>query len=364
MTNTASPLDRIPVWSRAGVLAGVLTLATVLILIAFAWPTSRSEPRNLPVVVAPAAATQQIAKQLEAVGANELFDLAGVSDEAAARSAIANRDAFGAILIGPAGPRVLKAGAASPAAAQILDQLAATLATGKPPAIAQEVSSPAAGDPRGSAFATAVLPLTLSALIIGAAFGMMIRPRVPRLVGVLTTSIIVGICFTVVLDSWLGILAGAFVAEALTIALVLAAVASTVSGLVGLVGASGVGACAGVFVLLGVPLAGLTAPWQALPDFWGEFGRFLPAGAGGDLLRRLSFFPTAPVGFPLLVLVGWLALGVCLGLSVWRGSHPNGRSETGSTGSSIDSSSTEPTPINAGSSSAASSGRNGSTVAR
>lgn len=319
MTVPASPLDRIPVWSRAGVLAGVLTLATVLILMAFAWPTSRSEPRNLPVAVAPAAAAQQVAQQLAAAGANELLDLTGVPDEAAARSVIANRDAFGAILIGPAGPKVLKAGAASPAVAQILDQLAASLATGKPPAVAQEVISPAAGDPRGSAFATAVLPLTLSALVIGAAFGMMIRPRGPRLVGVLTTSVFAGICFTVVLDSWLGILAGTFVAEALTIALVLAAVASVVSGLVGLIGPSGIGLCAGIFVLLGVPLAGLAAPWQVLPYFWGGFGRFLPAGAGGELLRRVSFFPEASVGFPLLVLVGWLAVGLGLGLWVRSG---------------------------------------------
>jgi hypothetical protein len=205
---------------------------------------------------------------------------------------------------------VLKAGAASPLAAQVMDQLAATLAAGRPPATAQDVVAPPAGDPHGSAFVTAVLPLTLSALLVGAAFGLRGRRRMQRLVGVLGAAVLMGIFFTHVMDSWLGLLGGHFLAEAGVIALAVAAVASVVSGLTALVGAGGVGIGAALFVLLGVPLAGIAAPWQALPDFWGSVGRLLPAGAGGELLRRVAFFPVASVAFPLLVLLGWLVIGI------------------------------------------------------
>jgi len=320
VSSRLSSFDRLPSWSRVGALVGVLTLVSVLILIAFAWPTSSARPRNLPLVAAPAAAAPQIQGQLAAGGVGDLFTVTGVPDEAAARQAVADRDALGAIVIGASGPAVLKAGAASPVAAQMLDQLAATLSTGKRPVGAVDVVPPPGGDPHGSAFAIAVLPFTLSALIIGAVFGMTIRRRMPRLIGVLGTSIAAGVCFSLVLHSWLGLLGGGFTAEASVITLVLAAVSVSVSGLVGLLGPPGIGIGAGIFVLLGVPLAGLAAPWQALPEFWGELGRFLPAGAGGELLRRVSFFPAASVAFPLLVTAGWLTLGLLLAVAA-RGVH-------------------------------------------
>ncbi len=371
MPDRPSSFERLPVWSRVGALMGALTLVSVLILIAFAWPTSSARPRGLPMVVAPAAAAPQVQRQLAAGGVGDLFTVTGVPDEAAARQAIVERDALGAIVIGPSGPAVLKAGAASPASSQLLDQLAATLSTGKPPVGAVDVVPSPPGDPHGSAFAIAVLPFTLSALIIGAVFGMTVRPRMPRLVGVLGTSIAAGVCFTLVLHNWLDLLGGGFTAEASVITLVLAAVSVSVSGLVGLLGPPGMGIGAGIFVLLGVPLAGLAAPWQALPEFWGALGRFLPAGAGGELLRRVSFFPDASVAFPLLVTAGWLTVGLLLTGAVRPGnrspaSAPKVQPLTGSarsSGSSIRSSSTEPTPINEVSSNAASSGRNGRTVA-
>ncbi|MGI8417277.1 MAG: hypothetical protein ACR2P2_13955 [Nakamurella sp.] len=317
----AVSFNRLSGWQRAGGLAAALTLATTLIVVAFAWPTSSADPRQLPVVVAPAAA-QQVRGQLAGNGAGDLLEISGVADETAARAALSDRTAFGAIVVGPNGPTVLKAGAASPTVGQLLDQLAATLATGKPPVTAQDVVPPPAGDPHGSAFATAVLPLTLSALALGAAFGLGVRQRRPRLAGVLGTAIAVGVCFTWVLDSWLGLLGGAFLAEASVIALAVGAVGAValpVSELTALIGAPAAGIGAGFFVLLGVPLAGLAVPWQSMPDFWGQFGRYLPAGAGGELLRRVSFFPTASMTFPLLVLSGWLMVGLAVTLIPRRG---------------------------------------------
>lgn len=312
MTTPLARLDHRGDWAKAGLLAVVLSAVTVVIVLAFAWPTSSSAPRNLPVVVAPAAAAPQVSQRLAAAGASDLLSITPVADEAAARTALTDREALGAIVIGPQGPRVLKAGAASPMAAQLMDQLAATLATGQPPVTAEEVVAPPAGDPHGAAFAVAALPLTLAGLAVGAAFGLRVRRRAPRLVGVIGAAVLIGVLFTLVLDTWLGLLGRHFAAEAAVIALVVAAVATTVVGLIGLVGGGGIGIAAAAFVLLGVPLAGLAVPWQALPDFWGSLGRWLPAGAGGDLLRRVSFFPDASVGFPLLVLLGWLAVGIAL----------------------------------------------------
>lgn len=55
MSDRPPSFDRLPVWVRVGALVGALTLVSVLILIAFAWPTSSARPRDLPMVVAPVA---------------------------------------------------------------------------------------------------------------------------------------------------------------------------------------------------------------------------------------------------------------------------------------------------------------------
>lgn len=73
-------------------------LLQALMLIAFAWPAANMAPRDLPVAVAgPQAA--MVADRL-AQSQPDGFEITTVSDEAAARAAITDREVYGAIVTG------------------------------------------------------------------------------------------------------------------------------------------------------------------------------------------------------------------------------------------------------------------------
>jgi hypothetical protein len=157
---TAPPAERPPVHRRLAVAVLALTALVTVLLIAFAWPAARSIPHDVPLGVAgPAAAVEQAQRQLAAArpGAFEVHEYA---DDAAARTAIAERDVYGAVVLGSGGPAVLTASAASPAVAQALTQLAQSLGAdaGAPVRVEDVVPAPA-DDPRGAGFAAAALPL-------------------------------------------------------------------------------------------------------------------------------------------------------------------------------------------------------------
>ena len=86
----------------------------------------------------------------------------------------------------------------------------------------------------------------------------------------------------------------------------------TVLGLEQLLGRVGIGVAAIVVVFLGNPLSGLAAAPELLPQPWGAIGQLLPPGATGTLLRNIAFFDGAAIGRPVLVLIGWVLMGVAL----------------------------------------------------
>ena len=110
-------------WTHVLAVSVGLTALLALLVVAFAWPATQLAPRSLPIVVAgPAEATAQVTAALgQAVPGG--FEVTTVADEPAARAAIENRDAYGAIVVGPT-PTVLTASAASPVVAQLMNQLA------------------------------------------------------------------------------------------------------------------------------------------------------------------------------------------------------------------------------------------------
>jgi len=109
--------------------------------------------------------------------------------------------------------------------------------------------------------------------------------------------------------SWFDVSAGHFWDEFSAISLTITASALVVAGLVRLLGAAGVGLGALLLVIVGNPLSGIATSPRLLPAPWGEFGQWLPTGAGGTLLRTVAYFPGAPVWAPLLILLGWAVLG-------------------------------------------------------
>ncbi|HET6988210.1 MAG TPA: hypothetical protein VFI00_16415, partial [Kribbella sp.] len=126
-------------------LVAVITLLTALLtvlLIAFAWPAARSEPRDLPLAVAgPGAAVDQVKAGLEQAMPGG-FEITAVPDRSAAVQRIEDRDAYGAILLDSAQPEVLTASAGGPVVAQLLTQLSTRLHPESPPKVTDIVPLP------------------------------------------------------------------------------------------------------------------------------------------------------------------------------------------------------------------------------
>jgi hypothetical protein len=294
-------------------LLAVLAVLLTVVLTAFAWPAVKTAPRDLPVAVAgPPAATAPVADALAAAEPGAL-DVRTLADERAARDAIADREIYGAVVVGADGPHLLVASAASPVVAQSLRQVAAGLgaASGTTVPVEDVVPTPAS-DPRGAGLAAAALPLALGGIITAGLVSRLIR-RIPlRVAAALAMATVGGMVTATVLGTWLGSVQSGWWTTTGVVALGMAATALVLLGLHSLFREAGLALGAAVVVLLGNPLSGLTSAPELLPSGWGTLGQLLPPGATGTLLRSVSWFDGAGAGTPLLVLSTWCAAGLVL----------------------------------------------------
>ena len=123
-----NPLGGHPPWRQLTIIAVALPLIIVLGVLAFAWPAARIAPRHLPVgIVGTGAGRQQVLAGLIRSDPGG-FDVRGYPSEGAARSAIEDRDIYGAFVPGADGMTVLEASAASPEVAQLLSTVGQQLA--------------------------------------------------------------------------------------------------------------------------------------------------------------------------------------------------------------------------------------------
>lgn len=302
-------------WSRiAGIVLGVAALLLV-VATAFSWPAVNSGPHQVPVgVVAPAPVIEQLGGQVAAGIGEDALDLQSMADRAAAEQAIANREVYGAIVLGPNGGEMLTASAASPAIAAALTQLAAGVpAQAGGPLPVTELAPLPADDPRGAGFATAVLPLVIAGIISGAVSALAVRGgRGRQVTTMVVLSAAAGLVLAGVSQLWLGSLEGSYWANAGVLALGAAAVGALVLGLVRLIGFAGIGLTALLMVLLGSPLSGAATGPEMLPAGWGTLGQFLPPGAAATALRSVAWFDGAGSSQAFLVLACWLAVGILL----------------------------------------------------
>ena len=292
----------------------LLTAVLTLVVTAFAWPSVRSAPHGVPLVVAPPAAVAELTERLDAARPGA-FDVVGVADAAAARAALARREAYGAVVLGPQGPTLLTASAASPAVAQLLGQVASGLAAGTDGAPAalpvEDVVSLPAADPRGAGLVSASLPLALGGVLTAVVLGALPGAR-RRVLTALLAAGCAATAMAAVLQTWLGALPGSFGEVAGVLALALSAGGMLVLGLTALLGRAGTALGAATLVLLGNPLSGAAGGPELLPAGWGTLGQLLPPGAAASALRSVAFFDGAGVGTPLAVLCAWLLLGLLL----------------------------------------------------
>jgi hypothetical protein len=300
----------------------LLTAILTVLLIAFAWPAARSEPRDLPLAVAgPQAAVTQVAAGLEQAMPGG-FEIKPVADRGAAVQAIEDRDVYGAIIADPQAPEVLTASAGGPAVAQILNQLAGRMAaqdpSATPPKVTDVVPLPA-DDPRGAGLAAGALPLVLGGILGAALLTQLVQAGAKRMAGALTFAVTGGLALAAVLQFWLGSFEGNYLANSGVIAMSIAAISLTLLGLEWLIGTAGLGLGAATMMLLGNPLSGLASAPEMLPSGWGALGQLLPPGAAGTALRSVSFFDGAGAGQSFVVLSCWLVAGLALcGLGALR----------------------------------------------
>jgi hypothetical protein len=301
---------------------GALTLQALMI-IAFAWPSARIAPRDLPLVVAgPQNQAAAVTGRLTAERP-DAFTIARVADERAARDALADRKAYGAIVLTPAGPRVLVASAASPPVAQMLTQLAQRMSGAPQPAV-QDVVPADRDDPRGTGFGAMALPLVITGIAGGVLLTVLISSIAWRLTGLITFAALGGLIIGWVAEDVLSIVGGSYLAVSGALGLSILAVAGTITGLAALLGRAGVALGALTLLVVGNPLSGAVSAPELLPRPWGAVGQWLPPGAGATLLRSVGFFDGARLAGPLTVLLAWGLAGILLtALGVLRRTGPD-----------------------------------------
>lgn len=300
-----------PAARAVGVALGAALLQLVMV-VAFSWPAARTAPRDVPVVVTgPRAAAVADLLDRARPGA---FDVRTAPDEAAARAAIADREAYGAIVTAPSGPKVLTASAASPLVAQQLGAMAARLGPGGAPLSppVRDVVAADSDDPRGAGFGALALPLVMSGLAAAVLMTFAIPSLAWRAAGTAIFAVLGGLDVAWIAQGWLSLLPGSYVTLAGAMALTVLAVTGTVVGLAAAIGRAGFGLGALTLLLLGNPLSAATSAPELLPQPWGTIGQYLPPGASATLLRSAAFFDGAGGAGPLAVLAAWATAGLVL----------------------------------------------------
>jgi hypothetical protein len=319
------PVD-LPPRRAALLVVGVLAALQALMVLAFAWPASRTDPRDVPVVVAGSpAAVSGFAGRL-AAGHPGVLEVTRVPDGERAREALRDRDAYGAVLLDGPQPRVLVASAASPTVSQLLSSLAAGL-DGSPGAPVEDVVATGPDDPRGAFLSAGLLPLVMTSVIAGAALALVVGAAAWRAAGVGLFAVVGGLVVTGIGHA-VGGLQGSYALEAGVVGLTVVAVAGTVAGAGSLLGHAGIPPVAIVMMLLGNPLSGASSAPEMLPRPWGALGQLLPPGAGSQALRSVTYFDGVGAATPLLVLSVWAIAGLALVGVAWRRTAASGGAVT------------------------------------
>lgn len=317
--------------ARPALAAGVVGVLAVVLVTAFSWPGSNVAPRDVPVA---AAGSAQAVAGLESTldeRSPGSFEVVPAATEAAALDLIADREVYGAVVVGAEGPsEVVVASAASPAVAQILERTFASVAAGQPtgesPAVAVDDVAPLpADDPQGAGMAGALLPLTLTG-IVGSVLGLrLVDRRSDRLTTAVLSAFTVGTGIWLVVDPWLGAV-GTGSSWGVWAALVAgaAALGLTAAGAIASLGLRGLGLVAAAFVLLGNPLSGASSAPELLPDGWSSVSQLFPQGAVTALLRSFIGFDGAGATAPAGILAAWIVLGLLLFALGGRRPEPGG----------------------------------------
>ncbi|MGI8667399.1 MAG: hypothetical protein ACR2N4_15465, partial [Jatrophihabitans sp.] len=260
------------------------------------------------------------------------FDFHLYASEASARSAIRDRDVYGAFVITDSSITVFEASAASATVAQLLtvagQQLAGnvggsvggnvggSVGTGAQRAAVDvtsvDVVPNSSGDPRGLVLSASLLPLTICSIIIASVIGLVVgfRPAWRQIVALAVVSAAAGLGALLIAQGFLGALPHEHLATWASLSLTMLAISSVTAGLIALIGSAGFGLGAILLVFVGNPFAGVTSAPQLLPDWVDHLGQWLPPGAGANLLRSTAYFDGHGAAGHLVVLILWTGFGL------------------------------------------------------
>lgn len=318
-----------PPWRQLLVISVALPIIIGLAVLAFAWPAANIAPRDVPVGVVGTGAVSQSAIAGVERAEPGAFEPRLYVDESAARSAIEDRDIYGALVISPQSISVLTASAASPSVASILNtvgaqvskKLAAADATGTAvPVTTTDVVATSSDDPRGLVISAALLPLTICSIIVAAVITLLLnfKPAWRQVVALTSVSATAGLGAFLVAETWLGALPHQPWETWAALGLTILAMSATTAGLIALIGSPGLGVGAALMVFLGNPFSGSTSAPELLPKAINHIGQWLPPGAGANLVRSTAYFNGNGASTHLVVLLAWTALGL---IGVFIGHH-------------------------------------------
>ncbi|GAA3962667.1 ABC transporter permease [Gordonia caeni] len=309
----------VPVRKVAALIVGLAVLIP-LILLMFIGPASRGAPHDVPIGLAgPAPAVAQATGMLEQ-GQPGAFEVHRYDDAAALQAATADREVYGGLALGP-DPVTVVATGASPVVATTLTQLGAR--AGGPQTRVLDVAPPAESDPRGAGFGSMILPVFMAGAVLGIALTQLLR-RVRLIAIALPVGAAVVGATSIGVAMAAGVLSGGFWAQWLAMSAGIFSIAAVVAGLVSLIGLAGMGVAALLFMLVGMPLSGISMPPEYLPWIWGEVGQWFPLGATASALRGAAFFadgtfPGTGTGMAYAALAMWIVVGyLLLGLAVLK----------------------------------------------
>ena len=297
----------------APIAAGLVVLVTLLGLIGTAIRDPR--PHDIPVGVAgPAPAAAQITGAFNSKAAGT-FKFTTYDSEEQARSGLDARDVDAVLVLG-AQPKLIVAGAAGDAITGLTTAIFSQAFAAQGTQLAVEVTHPfASGDPHGLVLFFLVLATIVSTFVVHAI--LLVRGGGARL------------------STWLGVEGGWAVAAGLAgvgmaawivggydisgatamaglVALTALATGTVTAGLSRLVGPPGLGLAGLIVVLLNLISSGGPAGQEFLPDAYRALSPWMPAGQLFSAFRGALYFDGQGVAAPVLVLTGWLVVGVVL----------------------------------------------------
>lgn len=298
----------------------MVTVIVSVILTIFAWPVATASPKNIPVGVTAAQAglVQGVKAQFEEQQPG-VFNFIEYKDLEAAKTAIAKREVYGALVLTQT-PQMLVASGASPAMTQILTSMSVQLGAQLTAAngiqvinfAVEDLAPLGTKDPRGLGLNAGSLPLIIAGIVVGLLGSMRLRKTGQRFAVAGIAGTLAAFSIVAILNLWLGSLLGNYFLEVLVVAVGIAAVSLTVMGAAALAGRSGLLSVIGLFFIVGNPISGVGLPQELYPTGLGVLGQYLPLGAEVNLLRRISYFPEASTVTQWSVLGAWLAVGALL----------------------------------------------------